>query len=291
MSQSSASPPPPSPGPPDQFEAAQRAAEAVRRLTTSRPQVGIILGSGLGRLAERIEGAEPVSYSDIAGFPRSAVEGHANRLILGHLSGLEVAAMQGRVHFYEGFSASDTAFPVRVLHQLGVRTLIVSNAAGGLDPGFVAGDLMLITDHIFLPGMAGNSPLRGPNDERLGPRFPNMTDAYDGRLREVAQACAAKLDIPLRSGVYAMVAGPSYETPAECRFLRTIGANAVGMSTCAEVVVARHLNMRVLGISLITNVILGQPVDHVEVLGVADSAGGRFCQLVESVVEELSRQQ
>ena len=225
-----------------------------------------------------------VPYADIPGFPRAGVEGHANRLVLGNLAGQPVAAMQGRAHFYEGYSAQELAFPVRVLAALGVGTLVVSNAAGGLNPHFEAGDLMLIRDHIFLPGLAGQNPLRGPNDDGLGPRFPDMTDAYDAGLRQIARSTAVEQGLVIREGIYVMVSGPSYETPAECRFLRGIGADAVGMSTCPEVVAARHLGLRVLGISLITNVLNGQPVSHEEVLATASEAAERFCRLVETVV-------
>jgi purine-nucleoside phosphorylase len=222
-----------------------------------------------------------IPYADIPGFPLSHVEGHANQLVLGHLGGRAVVAMQGRSHFYEGYSAAEVAFPVRLMQALGVRTLVVSNAAGGLNPDFRTGDLMLVRDHIFLPGLAGHNPLRGPNDASLGPRFPNMGDAYDAELRALAQRVAGQT---LREGVYVMVAGPSYETPAECAALRALGADAVGMSTCPEVVVARHMGLRVLGISLITNVLTGQPVSHQEVLAAADAAAGHFCDLVEAVL-------
>jgi purine-nucleoside phosphorylase len=204
--------------------------------------------------------------------------------VLGDLGGRLVAIMRGRVHLYEGYSAAEVAFPVRVLQALGIQALIVSNAAGGLDPEFRSGDLMLIRDHIFMPGLAGHNPLCGPNDDSLGPRFPNMAGAYDPALRDHAHRAAADGGQTLREGVYAMVAGPSYETPAEYQALRAMGADAVGMSTCPEVVVARHMGLPVAGISLITNVLTGAPVSHEEVLSAASAAAARFCPLVERIV-------
>ena len=235
----------------------------------------------MGGLAARVQDASSVSYADIPGFPHSRVEGHANELVLGALAGRPVVVMRGRVHLYESWSAAEVAFPVRVMQALGVGTLLVSNAAGGLNPDFQAGDLMLIRDHIFLPGLAGENPLRGANNEALGPRFPSMAGAYDPGLRALAQQVAGGA---LRDGVYVMVSGPSYETPAEYAALRGLGADAVGMSTCPEVVVARHMSLRVLGVSLITNVLTGQPVSHEEVLSVAAAAADRFCDLAEGVV-------
>lgn len=244
----------------------------------------MILGSGLGGLATRVTNATIIQYTDIPGFPTSGVEGHANEFVLGHLAGRNVVAMRGRVHLYEGYTAAEVAFPVRVMHALGVETLIVSNAAGGLKPAFAAGDLMLIRDHIYLPGLAGHNPLIGPNDDAEGPRFPSMAGAYDEALREHANAVARRQGQTVQEGVYVMVAGPSYETPAEYNALRLMGADAVGMSTCPEVVVARHIGLRVLGISLITNVLTGKPVTHEDVLAAADTAAGRFCALVEAIL-------
>ena len=261
------------------------AAAYVRERTSLEPQIGLILGTGLGGLAERISSPTAIDYADIPGFPKSAVEGHANKLVLGELSGRRVVAMRGRVHFYEGYTPQEIVFPVRVMRLLGIRTLVVSNAAGGLNRAFAAGDLMLIRDHIFLPGLAGANPLFGSNDDRLGPRFPNMSDAYDAILRELAKNIAAQHGVTLREGVYVMAAGPTYETPAECEFLHRLGADAVGMSTCPEVVAARHMGLRVLGISLISNVITGEPVSHEEVLASGEAAAGRFSRLVEAVLE------
>lgn len=242
------------------------------------------MGSGLGGLAARVADAVVLPYAGIPDFPCSQVAGHANELVLGQLAGRAVVAMRGRIHLYEGYTAAAVAFPVRVMRALGIRALVVSNAAGGLNPNFQPGDLMLMRDHIFLPGLAGHNPLIGPNEESMGPRFPNMSDAYDAGLRALAQRVGAKLGQRLREGVYVMVAGPSYETPAEYTALRAMGADAVGMSTCPEVVVARHMGLPVLGISLITNVLTGEPVSHEQVLAAADAAGGRFCDLVEGVL-------
>ncbi|MDE3076721.1 MAG: purine-nucleoside phosphorylase, partial [Chloroflexota bacterium] len=263
---------------------AREAAQFVRSRCGLVPAVGIILGSGLGALGRSIAAQTSLDYKDMPHFPVSEVAGHANQLVLGMLAGRPVVAMRGRVHIYEGYSSAEVAFPVRVMAELGASVLIVSNAAGGLNQSFRAGDLMLITDHIFLPGLAGNHPLRGANDETLGPRFPPMTDAYDARLRRLAKEVARAQGLALREGIYAMVSGPSYETAAECHFLRLIGADAVGMSTAPEVVVARHQSLAVLGISLITNVIDGHPVSHEEVLSTAKAAEEPFARLVEGVV-------
>ena len=230
-----------------------RAAESIRRRFRGRPEVAIILGSGTGSLAETVESPKTIPFAGIPGWPLSTVKGHEGNLVLGMLEGKRVAVMQGRVHFYEGYTAQQTAFPVRVLRELGAELLIATNAAGSLNPDFPPGDLMLITDHLNLLGLGGANPLRGPNDERLGPRFPDMSRAYDPALQEAALRAAAELGMTLRQGVYAGVAGPSFETPAELRFLRSAGADAVGMSTVSEVVVARHGAMRVLGLSVISN--------------------------------------
>lgn len=233
----------------------EASASFIRDRTGCRPSAMIITGSGLGALAHEIEAPASLRYTEIPDFSPTGVLGHPGELITGELAGREVALMQGRVHFYEGYSLQRATFPVRVLHRLGAQTLIVTNAAGGLNDGFETGDLMLITDHINLVGMAGFNPLRGPNDERLGPRFVDMSSAYDVGLRDLALSVAQELGIELRQGTYVMSAGPTFETPADVRFLRLIGADAVGMSTVPEVVVARHEGMRVLGLSHISNVI------------------------------------
>jgi len=233
----------------------EASASFIRDRTGCRPSAVIITGSGLGALADEIEAPASLRYTEIPGFSPTGVLGHPGELITGKLAGRQVALMQGRVHFYEGYSLQRATFPVRVLHRLGAQTLIVTNAAGGLNDGFETGDLMLITDHINLVGIAGFNPLRGSNDERLGPRFVDMSSAYDVGLRDLALSVAQELGIELRQGTYVMSAGPTFETPADVRFLRLIGADAVGMSTVPEVIVARHEGMRVLGLSHISNVI------------------------------------
>jgi purine-nucleoside phosphorylase len=262
------------------------AAAGAARRAGAPPRVGLILGSGLGDLAERVEGAARTPYAEMPGMPRPGVLGHAGELVVGQLGGRSVAALRGRVHLYEGHDAATVAFPVRVLHSLGCQTLIVTNAAGGLNPTFAVGDLMAIEDHIFLPGLAGLSPLVGAPGER----FVSMVDAYDRRLIELAVGCGERLGLALRRGVYAMVAGPSFETPAELRLLTVVGADAVGMSTAPEVVVARQLGMRVLGLSCITNMALPEarkPVDHREVLETGQRVKGEFARLITSVLEAL----
>jgi purine-nucleoside phosphorylase len=268
------------------------AAEYIRRRSLHQPKVGLILGSGLNPLAQAVEGADEIPYDEIPHFPTPTVEGHAGRLILGQLEGTDIAIMQGRVHFYEGYPMQQVVFPVRVMQVIGIDTLIVTNAAGGLNPAFQPGELMLITDHINLVGMTGNNPLFGPNDPTLGPRFPDMSQAYDAELRGIAQEVARERQIPLHLGVYAGLAGPSFETPAEIRFLRLIGADAVGMSTVAEVTVARHGGLRVLGISGISNVALAEPVSgqeasHEEVLAAGQQIVPRLMALVCGVLARL----
>lgn len=233
------------------FEEVERVAARIR--APFRPQVGIITGSGLSGLAEEVEEPLLIPYEEIPDFPPATVEGHPGRLVLGRLAGKGVVVMQGRAHFYEGYTLEQITLPVRVMRALGADTLIVTNAAGGLNETFKAGDLMLITDHINLVGMAGQSPLFGPNDERLGPRFVDMSEAYDQGLRQIALEVGDELGLELREGVYVMVGGPTFETPAEIRALRLLGADAVGMSTAPEVVVARHGGVQVLGISHISN--------------------------------------
>lgn len=270
----------------------QEAATLIMAKSRHRPKVGLILGSGLNPLAESVYDADRVVYDEIPHFPRPTVEGHVGRLVLGELEKTPVAIMQGRVHFYEGVPLQQVVFPVRVMQVLGVDTLIVTNAAGGLDPTFQPGELMLISDHINFIGMAGNNPLFGPNHPELGPRFPDMSQAYDPALRRIAGEVAQKADIPLHEGVYAGLAGPSFETPAELRFLRIIGVHAVGMSTVAEVTVARHAGMRVLGISGISNVAIteplaGQEASHEEVLAAGQQIVPRLTALIHGVLARL----
>jgi purine-nucleoside phosphorylase len=248
----------------------------------------MILGSGLDALADDLSDAAAIPYRDIPGFVAPSTPGHRGELVFGRLETQPVAMLRGRLHFYEGYNMQQITFPVRVLHALGCATLIVTNAAGGLHADWRPGDMMCITDQIFLPGMAGHHPLRGPNDERLGLRFPAMVNAFDADLRALAATTAAAQGLTLRQGVYAMVSGPSFESSAELRALRAWGADAVGMSTAPEVVVARHAGMRVLGISLITNLALpdGEPATHSEVLDVGATARPAFAALLRNIVQQ-----
>ncbi|HET8911110.1 MAG TPA: purine-nucleoside phosphorylase [Ktedonobacteraceae bacterium] len=276
------------------YDDVMEAAAFVQSRIQLKPMVAIILGSGLGDLADAIEESVAIPYAEIPHFARSTVVGHAGRLIIGKLEGVPVVAMQGRFHFYEGYSPAVLTFPVRVMQALGAETLIVSNAAGGVNLSYRPGDFMVIRDHLNLPGLVGANPLLGANDERFGERFPAMARGYDPDLRKLAHKVAASQPgLTLHEGVYAMVSGPSYETGAEIHFLRTVGADAVGMSTAPEVVVARHMNMRVLGISLITNPATGddaaEVVNHAEVLAEADAARPNFAALVRGVLKELKR--
>ncbi len=228
-------------------------AEGVRSRTRYQPKVGLILGSGLGDLADAVEAADIIPYSELPYWPLSTVHGHVGRLVIGKLENQSVMVMQGRAHYYEGYSMQEVTLPVRVMQRLGVKVIIVTNAAGAIQPEFAPGDVMLITDQLNMVGMAGLSPLRGPNLDELGERFPDMSQAYDRALMDQARKIAAREQITLHEGVYACLAGPSFETPADLRFLRTIGADAVGMSTVPEVIVARHGNTRVVGFSGISN--------------------------------------
>jgi purine-nucleoside phosphorylase len=273
------------------YDQVMEAVSFVRGRAPLQPEVAIILGSGLGDLATEVRNATAIPYEEIPHFARSTVIGHAGRLLLGTLAGRSVVVMQGRFHFYEGYPPQVLTLPVRVMSALGARTLLVTNAAGGINPAYRPGDFMLISDHINLPGLAGANPLLGPNDERFGERFPPLARAYDASLRSLARLAAAQTPgLTLHEGVYAMVGGPSYETGAELRFLRAVGADAVGMSTAPEVVVARHVGMRVLGISLVTNAATGaetEEVKHEEVLATADAARGRFVALVLGILREM----
>jgi len=236
------------------FAEIKEAADYVGSQLHHQPSIGLILGSGLSPLADEIEAADSIPYANIPHFPVSGVPGHAGKLVVGYLAGQPVLVMQGRTHFYEGYSMQHITLPIRMMQLLGVKTLIVTNAAGGLNRSFQAGDLMLITDHINMVGFGGSTPLRGPNLNEFGPRFPSMTHPYHPELLALARRVAAQLNLPLREGVYVGLAGPAFETPAENRFLLAAGADAVGMSTVPEVIVANHGGMRVLGISTITNV-------------------------------------
>lgn len=274
------------------YEQVEEAVQTIRVHTTLQPTVALILGSGLGDIATELRDATAIPYDQIPHFARSTVVGHAGRLLLGTLEDVPVVVMQGRFHYYEGYPLPVLTLPVRVMQRLGARTLIVSNAAGGINPAYRAGDFMLLRDHINMPGLAGMNPLTGPNDERLGTRFPPLADAYDVELRTLARSVAAQWsEMTLHEGVYTMVGGPNYETRAELKYLRLIGSDAVGMSTVPEVIVARHMGMRVLGISLITNSATGdetQEVNHAEVLAAADAARPLFSTLVRGLVRGIA---
>ncbi|MFQ7096140.1 MAG: purine-nucleoside phosphorylase [Christensenellales bacterium] len=252
-----------------------------------KADIGVILGSGLGDYAEALEDAVKLPYSEIPGFPRSTVAGHAGMWCCGTLYGKRVVMMQGRFHYYEGYGMKDVTLPVRVMQKIGVKTLIVTNAAGGVNLGYHPGELMVIGDMF---SMTAQNPLIGPNLDAFGPRFPDMSCAFDKELRALAHECANEQGFALREGVYAQMTGPMYETPAEIRMLRTLGADAVGMSTVPEVIVARHGGMRVLGISCITNMaagILDQPLNHAEVTETANRVKGQFRNLLDRIIEKM----
>jgi purine-nucleoside phosphorylase len=277
---------------PSLVEQVAEAVSAVRERSSLTPRVALILGSGLGELANEIESACVVPYADVPNFAISTVQGHAGELVLGYLEGVPVVAMRGRVHYYEGYNLRDVSFPVRVMRRLGAEVLIVTNAAGGLNEDFSTGDLMVLTDHLNIMGMAGMSPLVGPNDSELGVRFLDMLGAYDQDLRVLAQQVAREYGFSLREGVYAMVGGPAFETMAEIRFLQRGGADAVGMSTIPEVIVARHEQMRVLGISAITDMAVGHDavneISHDEVLAAAERIKPRLVAVVRGVLSALA---
>lgn len=272
------------------YEAIEHAARIARAKVTDEVRVGVVLGSGLGGFADELansEGATVFNYDEIDGFARSTVEGHAGRLVIGDVEGVKVVCQQGRFHFYEGYDLSEVTFPIRVMAALGVKTLILTNAAGGIREDLAAGDLMLISDHLNLMGV---NPLRGVNDERLGARFPDMSNVYDKELRATVHEAASELKIDLAEGVYAALAGPSYETPAEIRMLRTLGADVVGMSTVPEAIVARHAGLRVVGISCITNAAAGvsdAEINHAEVMETGARVRDEFVGLLRSVISRL----
>ncbi len=261
----------------------------IQSYTSFSPSVGIVLGSGLNELAEAVTTPTVIPYRDIPGFVTPAVAGHRGELLLGMLADQPVAILRGRFHFYEGHSMQQVTFPIRVLHALGCHTLIVTNAAGGLHSDWQVGDIMRITDQIFLPGMAGHHPLRGQHDERMGARFPAMLHPYDAEIGHLAHAVAEEQGVTLRQGVYAMLSGPSFESAAELRMLRQWGADAVGMSTAPEVIVARQAAMRVLGLSLVSNLALpdGAPADHTDVIQAGAAAQPTFAALLTGIVERL----
>jgi len=274
------------------YEQVAESVASIQTYTTLRPAFALILGSGLGDLALEVRDATAIPYGEIPHFAHSTVPGHAGRLLIGMLEGVPVVVMQGRFHSYEGYSPQTVTLPVRVMHMLGAHTLIVTNAAGGVNAAYRPGDFMLIRDHINIPGMAGENPLVGPNDQRFGERFPPLAGAYDPALRALARSVAVtQPGTTLHEGIYVTVAGPSYETCAELRFLHAIGADAVGMSTASEVIVARHMQMRVLGLSLITNPATGEEtgeISHAEVLAVADAARPKFTALVREIIRRMA---
>jgi purine-nucleoside phosphorylase len=265
------------------------AAAAVRARTTLRPSIGLVLGSGLGAFADSLEEAVAASYAEIPHFPASTVAGHAGALVLGRSRGVPVAVLKGRVHFYEGYRLDEVVFPVRVLGRLGVKTLVLTNAAGAINPAFAPGDLMVVEDHINLLG----NPLLGPNEEALGPRFPDMSEAYDRGLRDAAEAACRAAGARCHRGVYVSIPGPSYETPAEIRMFRTMGADAVGMSTVPEVVAARHMGMRVAGLSCLTNMAAGvsdRRLDHRDVLATGERVKAALLEVLARLVAEAARE-
>ena len=273
---------------PWEFERASLAADFIFSRSKLRPQIALVLGSGLGAFADEFTNATKIPYAEVPYFPLSTAIGHAGKLVVGKVGAVPVAGMQGRVHLYEGYSAKEVVFPIRVFARMGVKAVILTNAAGGIRREFTQGRLVVISDHINLQGV---NPLTGPNDERFGLRFHDMTGAYDNRFREIAVDEGNRLGIGMCEGVYAAFAGPSYETPAEIRYLRTIGADLVGMSTVLEVITARHSGLRVLGISCVTNAaagILDQPLNHVEVLETAERVKGEFIGLLKAVIPRIA---
>lgn len=272
----------------DHFNQADSAAQLILQRTALRPRIGLVLGSGLGAFADSLTDATQVPYGEIPSFPESTAIGHAGRMVIGKAGEIAVAAMQGRVHLYEGYSAQQVVFPIRVFARMGVKALILTNAAGGINLGYSQGALVLIRDHINLQG---TNPLVGPNDDRFGVRFPDMTHAYCMEYRAIAREETAKLKIQLHEGVYAALVGPSYETPAEIEHLRRIGADLVGMSTVAEVIAARHMGLNVLAISCVTNMAAGifdQPLSHAEVMETGERVKSTFEALLRAVLPRVA---
>lgn len=271
----------------DLYSKIREAANYILDKTEIRPEIALILGSGLGALADEIENAEYFAYSDIPHFPVSTVQGHAGRLVIGTLEGKKVVAMQGRFHYYEGYKMEEVTFPIRVMKLLGVEKLIVTNAAGAVNTGFNPGDLMLISDHLNL---TGDNPLIGGNLEKFGPRFPDMSNAYNKALRDRVKKIAKSIGVELQEGVYAAMSGPTYETPAEVRMVRILGGDAVGMSTVPEVIIAVHSGIQVVGISCMTNMaagILEQPLDHSEVMETSAKVREKFTTLMKNVIKQI----
>src|SRR6476661_541962 len=270
------------------YERAEHATRIIRSRISVEPRIAVVLGSGLGGFADDFEEAVAIPYEDIPGFVRSTAQGHAGRLVVGKIDSVPVLAMQGRVHYYEGYSLEEVAFAIRTFGLLGIKTLVLTNAAGGIDVELSQGALMVISDHVNLMGV---NPLRGPNDERFGPRFPDMTAVYSAELQELVVDEAKAMGVQVRRGIYGALSGPSYETPAEIHLLRTLGADAVGMSTVPEAIVARHMAMEVLGISCITNMAAGisdQPINHEEVMATGDRVRETFAELLRRVIGAIN---
>lgn len=275
----------------DLYERAEAAADAIRGAIDEAPRVGVVLGSGLGAFADRLEGSIPIEYAGIPHFPVATVAGHAGKLVAGRVGPLPIVVLQGRFHFYEGHELETVTFPIRVLQRLGVQNLILTAATGGVNPTYRAGDIVALTDHLNL---IGQNPLRGANDERFGTRFPDMTTVYSPHLRRLATEEAKRLGFRIAQGVYAAMPGPSYETPAEIRMLRTLGADVVGMSTAPEALVARHAGMEVLALAFVANAaagVTGDPISHEDVLAAGESAGPRLGRLIEAVILRLGAEE
>src|ERR1044071_7527840 len=269
------------------YERAEHATRVIRARISVEPHIALVLGSGLGSFADDFEEAVSIPYEDIPGFKRSTAQGHAGRLVIGKIDSVPVLAMQGRVHYYEGYSLEEVTFPIRAFKLLGIKTLILTNAAGGINVELQQGALMVLSDHLNLTGA---NPLRGPNDERFGPRFPDMSSVYSPELQELVVEEAKEIGIEVRRGIYGALAGPSYETPAEIVLLRNLGVDAVGMSTVPEAIVARHMGLDVLGISCITNMAAGisdQPINHEEVMATGDRVRETFAELLEGIIDQL----
>ena len=271
------------------YERAEHASRIIRSRISVEPRIAIVLGSGLGGFADDFADAVAIPYEDIPGFVRSTAQGHAGRLVIGNVDSIPVLAMQGRVHYYEGYSLEEVTFPIRVFNLLGIKTLVLTNAAGGINVQLTQGALMMISDHVNLMGV---NPLRGPNDERFGPRFPDMSAVYSPQLQELVVAEAKAINVEVRRGIYGALSGPSYETPAEIHLLRNLGADAVGMSTVPEAIVARHMGIEVLGISCITNMAAGisdEPISHEEVMATGDRVRATFTELLQRVIGAINR--
>ena len=271
------------------YERAEHATRIIRSRISVEPRIAIVLGSGLGGFADDFDEAVAIPYEDIPGFVRSTAQGHAGRLVIGKVDSIPVLAMQGRVHYYEGYSLEEVTFPIRVFNLLGIKTLVLTNAAGGINVQLTQGALMVISDHLNLMGV---NPLRGPNDERFGPRFPDMTSVYSPELQALVIEEARAINVEVRRGIYGALSGPSYETPAEIHLLRNLGADAVGMSTVPEAIVARHMGIEVLGVSCITNMAAGisdEPINHEEVMATGDRVRATFTELLQRVIGAINR--